>query len=67
MGRESDGFQTDQGVRLIAGASEHWKIHCEQASREQDSAKLLELIRAVNDLLETKRNKIKSRGLQFNT
>jgi hypothetical protein len=30
---------------------ERWKLLCEQAAKEQDSAKLLELIREINYLL----------------
>jgi hypothetical protein len=33
---------------------ERWQDLCEQASKEQDSEKLHQLIKEVNDLLETK-------------
>jgi hypothetical protein len=34
--------------------TEEWMELCERAAFEQDSAKLLELVRKINDLLEAK-------------
>jgi len=39
--------------------NERWKELCEQASKEQDPKKLHELIREINDLLETKEARLK--------
>jgi hypothetical protein len=36
--------------------NERWKDLCEQASKEQDPKKLIELIREINSLLEEKKN-----------
>ena len=33
---------------------ELWKLRCEQASKEQDPEKLIELVKEINDLLEDK-------------
>ena len=35
--------------------TERWRMLCEQASTEQDSQKLIELVTEINDLLEQKR------------
>ena len=35
-------------------AGERWRVLCEQAVVEQDSQKLLQLIREINQLLEAK-------------
>jgi hypothetical protein len=40
---------------------ERWKVLCEQASVEQDPAKLHELIKEINDLLEAKEARLKGR------
>jgi len=37
---------------------EEWRELCEHAASEQDSAKLLELVRKINDLLEEKRRRL---------
>jgi hypothetical protein len=37
---------------------ERWKELCEQASKEQDPAKLHELIREINRLLEEKQGRL---------
>ena len=34
---------------------ERWESLCEKAANEQDSAKLIKLIKEINDLLEEKR------------
>jgi hypothetical protein len=38
---------------------ERWKLLCEQAAVEQDSEKLHELIKEINDLLEAKEVRLK--------
>jgi hypothetical protein len=38
---------------------ERWKELCELASKEQDPAKLHELIKEINDLLEAKEARLK--------
>ena len=40
---------------------ERWRELCEQAAVEQDSAKLLELVREINDLLAEKRMRLADR------
>lgn len=37
---------------------ERWKILCEQAAQEQDSKKLIELVREINDLLAAKQERL---------
>ena len=37
-------------------ANERLKLLCEQVSKEEDAARLLELISEINDLLEKKRD-----------
>jgi hypothetical protein len=37
---------------------ERWKVLCEQAAVEQDSKKLLELARQINDLLLGKQHRL---------
>jgi hypothetical protein len=37
---------------------ERWKLLCEQAAKEQDPAKLIELVREINDLLEAKQARL---------
>jgi hypothetical protein len=37
-----------------------WRQLCEQAAVEQDSPKLLELIKEINDLLEAKRKRLQN-------
>jgi hypothetical protein len=41
---------------------ERWQTLCEQGAREQDSAKLVELLREINDLFEAKRANLKTAG-----
>jgi hypothetical protein len=48
------------GVRPMQGANkERWKVLCEQAAVEQDPAKLHQLIKEINDLLEAKESRLK--------
>jgi hypothetical protein len=37
---------------------ERWMILCEQAAEEQDPAKLLELVKEINDLREAKERRL---------
>jgi len=37
---------------------ERWKILCAQAAEEQDSEKLLELVKEINKLLEEKEQRL---------
>jgi hypothetical protein len=39
---------------------ERWKLLCELAAKEQDPAKLIELVREINDLLEAKRARLEA-------
>jgi hypothetical protein len=42
---------------------ERWQRLCEQASVEQDPAKLLKLVTEINDLLEQKRLRLNMPGV----
>jgi hypothetical protein len=44
---------------------ERWRILCEQAAREQDPAKLLELVQQINRLLEDRRMLLKGERSGF--
>ena len=44
-------------------SKERWMELCEQASKEQDPAKLLSLVEEINRLLEQRDLKIKTRDL----
>jgi len=37
---------------------ERWLVLCEQATVEQDPAKMIQLIREINDLLEAKQQRV---------
>jgi hypothetical protein len=39
---------------VIGEKGEYWRSLCEQAAKEQDSNKLLELVREINQLLQEK-------------
>jgi hypothetical protein len=41
---------------------EKWMELCEQAAKEQDSEKLVELISQINQLLEAKERRLKSKA-----
>jgi CheY-like chemotaxis protein len=45
-------------VIMQAESKLHWQQLCEQASAERDSAKLLELVTQINDLLAEKRQRL---------
>jgi hypothetical protein len=43
------------GIESMKGETgEHWRKLCEQAAEEQDPKRLMELIREINQLLESK-------------
>ena len=44
---------------MLGENSERWKLLCLRASTEQDSQKLRELIKEINDLLDEKYNRVK--------
>ena len=46
---------------------ERWKILCAQAAEEQDSEKLLELVKQINKLLEEKEQRLKRQEAQNKT
>jgi hypothetical protein len=37
---------------------ERWWVLCEQAAKEQDSERLMELVKEINDLLEKKQARL---------
>jgi len=37
---------------------ERWWILCEQAAKEQDSERLMELVKEINELLEKKQDRL---------
>jgi hypothetical protein len=41
--------------------NERWKQLCEQASREQDPKRLVELITEINKLLDAKRHRLEDK------
>jgi hypothetical protein len=45
---------------VIGENKERWKQLCEQAANEQDPAKLVELVKQINDLLENKKRRLDS-------
>jgi hypothetical protein len=50
-------------VSMSSGTNELWMTLCEQATREHDSDRLLELMNQINDLLEQKENHLKQKRL----
>lgn len=47
---------------MISREKERWEAVCEQASNEQDSAKLMVLMEELNGLLEEKDAQVRSRS-----
>ena len=45
---------------MVGDTKEHWRVLCEQASKEQDPVKLRELIAQINQLLEDKHQRLNS-------
>jgi hypothetical protein len=58
LGRKISPFRRDETVKGETG--ERWRKLCEQAAIEQDSDRLLELIKEINRLLEEKEERLKS-------
>jgi DNA-binding NarL/FixJ family response regulator len=46
---------------MQGGTQERWKCLCEEAATEQDSQKLLELVREINVLIEAKQSRLKKK------
>ena len=46
---------------MIGEKKERWKLLCEQATVEQDSQRLAELVREINNLLEEKFKRLQSK------
>ncbi|PYV87722.1 MAG: hypothetical protein DMG90_17075 [Acidobacteria bacterium] len=56
------------GDAIMKGETgERWKILCAQAAEEQDSEKLLELVKQINKLLEEKEQRLKRQEAQKKT
>jgi hypothetical protein len=47
------------GVMVIGKTKERWQELCELASKEQDPAKLMELMKEIDRLLANKLNRLK--------
>jgi hypothetical protein len=47
------------GSSMIGENEERWKVLCAQAAKEQDPAKLHELIHEINNLLAAKERRLK--------
>jgi hypothetical protein len=45
-------------VVMRGSAKERWQILCEQAANEQDTEKLIELVREINELLGAKEKRL---------
>jgi hypothetical protein len=43
---------------MQGSTKERWWILCEQAATEQDSDKLMKLVKEINDLLDEKQNRL---------
>jgi hypothetical protein len=56
----SRGFVTFH--RMKGETGERWKILCEQAANEQDPAKLIELVREINRLLDDKQDRLNKKA-----
>ena len=47
------------GVRTMIGENEErWRRLCEQAAKEQDPKKLVELVKEINELLDAKQKRL---------
>ena len=47
---------------MIGENEEHWRKLCEAAAKEQDSERLLELVRQINQMLEDKERRLKGQA-----
>jgi len=45
---------------MIGNPRERWQILCEQAAKESNSAKLLAMVREINDLIDAKYGRARS-------
>ena len=45
---------------MIGEKAERWRTLCEQAAKEQDPEKLLELVQEINRMLEEKEQRLKA-------
>jgi hypothetical protein len=65
-GKKKESRSTNLTSRLILAmqgpVKERWQILCEQAANEQDGAKLVELIKEINELLAAKQARLKANG-----
>ena len=43
---------------MIGSNEERWRKLCEQAAKEQDPKKLVQLVKEINDLLEAKQKRL---------
>jgi hypothetical protein len=43
---------------MIGDHKERWQELCERAAKEEDSTKLLAMVREINDLIDAKHNRI---------
>jgi hypothetical protein len=48
---------------MVGDTKEHWRVLCEQASKEQDPVKLRKLIAQINQLLEDKYERANSNSV----
>jgi hypothetical protein len=53
-----------RGCDMKGEIAERWKILCAQAAEEQDSEKLLELVKEINRLLEEKEQRLKNQDAE---
>jgi hypothetical protein len=50
---------------MIGSNDDRWKQLCEQAAKEQDPKKLVQLVKEINDLLEAKRKRLNEDGAKI--
>jgi hypothetical protein len=43
---------------MIGASQERWRRLCEQAAKEQDPKRLVQLVKEINDLLEAKQKRL---------
>ena len=48
-------------VLMIGNPRERWQLLCEQAAKESNSAKLLAMVREINDLIDAKYGRARPR------
>jgi hypothetical protein len=47
-----------EGMLMQGETKERWKVLCEQAATEQDPAKLMELVKEIDELLAKKQDRL---------